>query len=197
YVVLYESGVVAQDNPVSNTMFKNVVRQMLSGSGGITINQPWVWSGLAASPTVREGVVDLRTQFQETDSLWVVAFVQNRNTREIYQAVRQKVAKPKVPLLPVGLEEELVKTELAEIQMYPNPASNKVNLYAEGILSQRYEWKIVNQQGVSVMNGTLEREFFAPKEIMTEQLADGVYFMVFGTKGEPLHYKKLVIVNRQ
>ncbi|NBW36634.1 MAG: hypothetical protein EBR30_16755, partial [Cytophagia bacterium] len=197
YVVLYESGVIAQDNPVSNTMFKNVVRQMLSGSGGITINQPWVWSGLAASPTVREGVVDLRTQFQETDSLWVVAFVQNRNTREIYQAVRQKVAKPKVPLLPVGLEEELVKTELAQIQMYPNPASNKVNLYAEGILSQRYEWKIVNQQGVAVMNGTLEREFFAPKEIMTEQLADGVYFMVFGTKGEPLHYKKLVIVNRQ
>jgi hypothetical protein len=47
------------------------------------------------------------------------------------------------------------------------------------------------------MNGTLEREFFAPKEIMTEQLADGVYFMVFGIKGEPLHYKKLVIVNRQ
>ncbi|WP_218022335.1 PKD-like domain-containing protein [Chryseotalea sanaruensis] len=197
YVVLYESGVRAEESPVENVMFKNVMRQMLSGSGGITINQPWVWGGLGVSPTIREAVVDLRTQFQETDSLWVVAFVQNRNTREIYQTVIQKVVKPKVPLLPVGLEEEIVKTELEQIEMYPNPASNKVNLYAEGILSQQYDWKIINQQGVQVMSGKLEREFFTPKEIMTEQLADGVYFMVFGTKGEPLHYKKLVIVNRQ
>ena len=187
YLVLYESSVNG---------YRNVVRQMISGSGGITISQPWTWNPVA-TPTERTGLVDIKTQFADANNLYVVAFVQNRSTREIYQAVIQKVSKPKTQLLPVGLEEERVAAELEEIQLYPNPASNSVNMYSEGILSQQYSWKIINQQGVELKSGQLLREFFSPMNINTENLPDGVYFVVFGTKEKPIHYKKLVIVNRQ
>jgi hypothetical protein len=198
YAVLYESYVVADTGTYKNQPFRNVVRQMLSGSGGKTINQTWTWGvggglSLPGQPTL----VELKTQFVNADSLYVIAFVQNKNTREIYQTVVQKVLNPKKSLTTVGLGDNLVKAELDAIQMYPNPASNKVNLFAEGVLSQVYNWKVITQQGVEVLNGKLDREFFEPLQIDTESLADGVYFMVFSDSKRPLMYKKLIIVNRK
>jgi hypothetical protein len=129
--------------------------------------------------------------------LFVVAFVQNKNTREIYQAVIQKVLNPKVGLQLVPVDNSITKAELESIEIYPNPASNKVNLFAEGLLSQQYGWKIITQQGVEVLSGMLDREFTDPKQIDLSSLADGIYYVVLGLPEKPLVHRKLAVINQR
>jgi len=194
HIALYEE--VATDGGLA---VRNVHRKMLTSSGGVTVTQnspPWTWNGSASTNARREGSADLDIQFQNSANLFVVAFVQDKNTREIYQVLKQKVNGTKIPEIILGVDDNSMKTELEGIEMYPNPASKKVNLYTEGILSQRYTWKIITQQGTEVLSGNLEREFFEPKEIDTDKLSDGIYFMVLGSHDKPFIYKKLAIVNR-
>jgi hypothetical protein len=200
HIALFESVVVASQNPLQGATFKNVFRKFLTGGGGITINQispPWTWNGVNSSSATRSGFSDLDIQFQNTNNLFVVAFVQNKNTREIYQAVIQKVLNPKVGLQLVPVDNSITKAELESIEIYPNPASNKVNLFAEGLLSQQYGWKIITQQGVEVLSGMLDREFTDPKQIDLSSLADGIYYVVLGLPEKPLVHRKLAVINQR
>jgi hypothetical protein len=192
HIALYET--IATDGGLA---VRNVLRKMLTGSGGITVTQNWTWSSSPLPPTTRSGSSDLDINFQNPDSLYVVAFVQNKNTQEIYQVIKQKVSNTKTPRVIAGVDNNLVKVELESIEMYPNPANQHVNLFTEGILSKRYLWKIITQQGVEVLSGDLEREFLEPEVIDTNLLANGIYFMVLGTEEKPLIYKKLAVVNRR
>ncbi|MCZ8355840.1 MAG: PKD domain-containing protein, partial [Cyclobacteriaceae bacterium] len=177
---------------------RNVVNKPLLGVTGWTITQNWTFDVSQSNPATGENIIPLDKPFDQGDLLLVLTFVQNRDTKEVYQAridtVDQSITQ-KIPPVIVGIEEEVVKTKLSEINIYPNPAFGSFNMLGEGTLPKACTWQIVSQQGVVVKSGDLPKTWNEPESVSTENLADGIYFVVFSTDKGPVVYKKLAIIN--
>ena len=60
-----------------------------------------------------------------------------------------------------------------------------------------YTWKIVDQRGVTILDGTIEFNPLGVHTVNTSQLRNGVYYVVIEAKDKPLIYRKLAIMNRK
>ena len=136
---------------------------------------------------------DINVRIYDSTQLAAIVFVQNRDTREIYQAEFIKLGNKNPPLI-VGLEDEL-RTELENIKVYPNPASNQLNLTLDSQLGVEYSWRIIDQRGVIIQNGNLSM-FNGSTQIDTRDIKNGIYFLILGVEERPLVYKKIAIMHQ-
>jgi hypothetical protein len=109
YVVVLETSVSAYTGANGDTLFKNVVLDMLPTPAGKLLSSGWEFGN---TDTVTNNWA-YQPYVEDLDDLAVVAFVQDRKTGKILQAA-------------VNYKDELVDLveipELSQMRMYPNPA---------------------------------------------------------------------------
>ena len=164
YVVVLESLVSVYEGTNGDNEFRNVALEMLPTPAGKLLGQNW-YQGVST---------DVSNQWtyepyvEDVDDLIVVAFVQDRNTKEVLQAaVNYKT-------IPVGIADRFA--ELRDLQVYPNPAKDYlyVNLGSrteeEGVLevydlSGRIVLNMETQAGYQIFN------------LDVQQLTGGMYLI--------------------
>jgi hypothetical protein len=164
---------------------RNVLRKLLLGGDGRLINQSWT-KGQTLSIAVKDVEIDVRVN--NPNKLSLIAFLQDKNSKEIYQS--SSISAPKItPLLVTSVEEE----RDSRIYLFPNPASKQFNF---SYFTSGDEWTLVNQLGSVVQSGKALETPNQLNSVNIEDLKNGVYFFRLKLKNQqkPI-VKKLVVLN--
>ncbi|NJM24686.1 MAG: T9SS type A sorting domain-containing protein [Bacteroidia bacterium] len=188
-LVLVETDVQVGGAP---RIYKNVVRKHLLGPDGVQINSI-DWKSVLTRDVDYDRVIDVK--IKDKNKLYLVAYIQDLNTRRIHQSIVVK-APAKTGAQPVGVDDDPALAEIADILVFPNPATNNINFKLDNMLVGAYDWKIVDQRGVDVLKGSLNSDLTTPQTVDVSELASGIYFVVFVNKERALMYKKVAIMNR-
>jgi hypothetical protein len=187
YVALVENDVEVKGK---NGRFRNVLRKQLLGGDGVTR----VWT--STQQFIKESFTDiplLDCKINNPKNLLLVAYVQDKNTKEIYQSVI--IQSPEVKSFPVtGVEEVLLNEEL-EAYIYPNPANRIIKFEFNQPISEEFDFKIFDQKGVEVLNERLNSRLGKFDDIDISKLSNGVYHVVVTSSKNIKVYTKLVVLN--
>jgi hypothetical protein len=126
----------------------------------------------------------------------VIAFAQESSTGDSKTVLQSAIVKApkKERKPPVGIENPVI-AEVNSISIYPNPASQEVKLKLGGKLSRGYGYKMIDQRGVTVLEGEVKRDLTNAQEIDISKLANGIYFMAIHGDGKVIRYEKVVVLN--
>jgi hypothetical protein len=172
---------------------KNVLRKLIWGSGGWTENRTWV-EGESLTLPINYNV---DVPITDPDNLYLIVFVQDRLLpRHIFQASITKLPS-KNGRTPVGIVDDPFDAEIRNIHIYPNPASRYVNFALENPLTRDYTYSIIDQRGVTVLEGALDHDLRTPQQVEISPLSNGVYFVQFRLDNKVIFYRKVVVMNRE
>src|SRR5690606_14787166 len=172
--VLLQVALVDSVVDVSNARrFKYVVRKLLLGNGGHSVSQS-SWTQGATYDHEFEEIIDVPVA--PNTRRYLVAFVQGRKSRKIHQSFVLPVT-GKSGVKPVGLPDDPVLTEIRDILIYPNPASNVLYLNVPNRVTHDYTWNLVDQRGVTVLSGDVNHSFDIPQVLDIREVANGIYFL--------------------
>jgi hypothetical protein len=171
---------------------KNTLRKLLWESGGRTENRPWAEGD---NLTVQINY-PIDVPITDPNNLYLITFVQDKLTRYILQASIIK-APVKAGMTPVGIEDNPFDAEIRNIHVYPNPASKHINFALENPLSGNYTYRIIDQRGVTILEGDLNHDLTSPQQVELNVLSNGIYFVQFRTRNKVVLYKKIAVMNRQ
>jgi hypothetical protein len=184
HAALVESGVDGK---------KNYARKLLLQGEGKFIDKTKVWTKGEKEVLSIDYTIDVPIAYP--DSLSIIAFVQNYNSTRILQSAIRKISS-KIGSPVVGVEDSPALAEIAGLNIYPNPVSNTLNLQLENDLKNDYAWKMIDQRGVVVLEGNLNRDLSSPQTVDVSRLADGIYFMAIQSGEKSLVYRKIAVINR-
>ena len=179
----------------------NVVRKLLLRSEGSTIERMW---DASASTPYEDASIDytIDVPIVNPDNLYILAFVQDNSlpgsptVRRILQSVIVKAPRKVGPVI-TGVEDNPTVAELRGLVVYPNPASQFVNLHSDINFKRDYTWKLIDQRGALVMSGDLQRDFSnGDQQINVGDLSNGMYIMTIQTGDKSVVHKKIAIMNR-
>ncbi|MBX2913240.1 MAG: PKD domain-containing protein [Cyclobacteriaceae bacterium] len=172
---------------------KNVVRKHLLGADGAAISTPWT---VGQTLVQSRADVAINVPISDGSQLVLVGYVQDKNSREIHQSM--VIGAPiKRGSVVVGIDEdEPFDPIFTQITMYPNPAKGEVSFGLPSKGMEGYAWKIADQRGVLMLQGTFEgaRDEVLPVDITS--LPNGVYHVIITGRNNSATYKKLVVMNR-
>jgi len=199
-VALVEKETTKNIKTNGETKFQFVMKKMLPDSGIVfnfgdkdvkqTINVMYTFPGAYKLPTsavvsTANGTayngVNLATEHsvEEFYDMAVVAFIQNDDTKEVYQSTwtMQDWA--------LGMED--VKKASTTFEVYPNPTSSSFNISWNGNHSATFS--VLDINGKVVMNSSAINN----ESINCEQLSTGIYFVELNDAGK-IQTKKLTII---
>jgi hypothetical protein len=192
--VILQFALIEDMVPVDNVnarTFQNVVRKLLMNTDGRQILQQWAYN-LSHTETI-DRTIDF--PIRNKSNLYYVAWVQDKVTKRILQSLVVK-APDKVGVRPVGLEDDPIAEEIRNISIYPNPASNVLKLELDHPVARDYTWRLIDQRGISILDGEVNRSFDSPQEIDISQVANGIYFIQIVSGNTPIIYRKIAVMNR-
>jgi hypothetical protein len=175
---------------------RNVLRKLLFGPEGLTIANV-----ISKGDVINrdKDIIELNAPILNPNGLTMIAFIQDRTTREIYQSVVLK-APYKIGSAIIGLEEELTETAVitSKIGVYPNPASGRFNfnLPASMTNGDNYKWKMADQRGVIVREGDFSGALGGQLEVDITPFANAMYIIVIEGPDKSVAYHKLMVLNR-
>jgi hypothetical protein len=179
----------------------NVVRKLLLQSEGQTFNRTWDANQSAPFEKVfLEYTIDV--PITNPDNLYIVAFVQENfatSTSKRARILQSSIMKASRKVGPVitGTENNPIIEELRGLNIYPNPASKVVNLSSDIKFKHNYSWKLIDQRGVTVLQGNLDKDFsLGPQQIDVSLLANGIYFMAIQTGEKSMVHRKIAVMNK-
>jgi hypothetical protein len=183
---LVESGPGANGN-------RNSLRKLLLDRGGYVIETPLLAGNTVSF--VRKVRQPIDFPIGNGDSLSVIAFAQELTSQNVKEVLQASIAKaPRVVPQPlVGTEKN---AEAERIEIYPNPASMSINFVASETLRYSYSYRLIDQRGVTVLQGDLSRDLRLPQTVDISKLANGMYFMAIVDKHNVLRYEKIAIMNK-
>ena len=164
-------------------VFQNVARAMLPSAAGMSFIQDW-------NPGDKQ-----TANFDWTiahvlnpDLAYVVAFVQDAASKEVYQA-----ASNDPDLWATSIHEVMASRDLAML-VYPNPASKQAHIQFADALSSPVEIQVFNHLGSLVKNGVVKsgEDFY---EFDVSEFSKGVYFIRALQNGRVLETSKLIIIH--
>ena len=170
---------------------KNVLRKLLWESSGRTENRTWARGDNLTVPI--NYPVDV--PITNPDNLYLITFVQDKLNDYILQTSITKLPS-KLGRTPVGIEDNPLDAEIRNIHVYPNPASRYVNFSLENPLSGDYTYRIIDQHGVTILEGVLNHDLSVPQEVALNSLSNGIYFVQFRTQQRVVVYRKIAVMNR-
>ncbi|HMI64859.1 MAG TPA: T9SS type A sorting domain-containing protein, partial [Cyclobacteriaceae bacterium] len=169
-----------------------VLRKQLFGSDGETINVSWAKGHVES---VLKTDVEINVPITNPGQLMLVAYVQNKNTKEIYQSL--VVPAPSLTGATItGIGEPTSSGSIDEIQLFPNPANGEFWFGLPGNFPSGNTWSISDQRGIGVLSGDFTGAVGGQKSVNVAGLPSGVYFVVIRTPEKGAVYRKLVIMNR-
>jgi hypothetical protein len=192
----YALHVVVTEDSIESLQSHNlmsVVRTMRPDASGTTLPGNWVAGDLLqVANTWDFGSVSGITY--NPNNLKVVVFVQNRNTKEVYQVATSRNLN--IFNGPVSNVDEITMEEGKEIldmNLYPNPTQNYFNVEFSNELKGEYDWKVVDITGRELRNGRAEA---GTKTILvnTENFSPGIY--IFSISNKNVYAQRKVIIAR-
>ncbi|MBL7838511.1 MAG: PKD domain-containing protein, partial [Cyclobacteriaceae bacterium] len=184
--------VLVEDN-VSSPPQRNVVRKFLLGTEGVTLNLPWSFNQMEAIDRDLEIDAPIGTN---NNNLYLVAFIQDKrfDSKTIHQAIKIKLSK-KTQAVITGTDDPVFE-QVKNLAVYPNPATHVVNFATEAPLTREYQYSIVDQRGITVLSGNLNRNLTIPQQVELSTIADGVYVVMITQNGRRLIQRKLAVLKR-
>ena len=170
-----------------------VLRKNLFGSDGETINLTWV-KGQKVIKLKFDVPLDI--PISNPNGLLLIGYVQDKNTKEIYQSISiDGPVKNGSPV--VGIDDEQpILAALNSVQLFPNPANQEFTFGLPADVHPSSQWRIIDQRGVTVLEGNFENAVNGLKPVAVSELANAVYFVVMtGPNGVTVR-KKLIVLNR-
>ncbi len=175
---------------------RNVLRKMLFGPEGLTIT-----NAIAKGEVIirDKDVIELNAPITNPNGLTMIAFVQDRNTKEIYQTAVLKAPR-KVGSTIIGIDEQPSQSAVItnKISVYPNPASQRFyfNLPSDITNGDNYRWKMSDQRGVVVREGDFGSTVGGQLEVDVTAFASAMYIIVIEGPDKSMAYHKLMVINR-
>ncbi len=171
----------------------SIVRKMEPNNAGVNENHAWIAGQTATVAHSWDYSAQLGVASFNPDQLEVVVFIQNDDTDEVYQvATTQDMNRyngtQTIPTDP--------RTEIFDLNVYPNPSSDLFNVAFDKALLQAYNWRLVDVTGRTLQAGTAEAgtEQFT---INADRLVDGAYFFVINSEDNQVYaQRKLIVIKR-
>ncbi|MBL7834973.1 MAG: PKD domain-containing protein, partial [Cyclobacteriaceae bacterium] len=183
---------LVEDN-VGSPAQRNVLRKFLLGTEGVTINTPWTLNQMQSV----DGDVEIDAPIgANNNNLYLVAFIQDKrfDSKVIHQAIKIKLNR-KTQAVITGTD-DLVFEQVKNLAVYPNPATRYVNFATEAPLTRDYQYSIIDQRGITVLSGNLNRDLTIPQQVEISNIADGVYVVMISQNGRRLTQRKLAVLKR-
>lgn len=187
---------IMQDSLTFNARSFNmlsIVRKMQPNNAGVNETHDWVIGQTATVAHSWDYTGQLNVASFNPDELEVVVFIQNDRTDEIYQVsttqdLNRYNGTQTIPTDP--------RTEIFDLNVYPNPSSDLFNVAFDKALTQAYNWRLVDVTGRTLQAGTAEAgtETFT---IDADRLVDGAYFFVINSEDNQVYaQRKLIVIKR-
>ena len=169
----------------------NVLRKLLDKTEGFVVTHPWN----NGDTELRAPDYTLDVPIVDPDNLYLVAWVQQKNApRRILQSRIVKTGRKK-GIVVVGVDDP-VMAELNGLNIYPNPAKHRLNISTDIVLKNGYTWKMIDQRGVTVLSGDLQRNFSdGPQQVDVSGLPNAIYIMSIQTGDTSVIYRKIAVMN--
>ena len=192
FAVIYSHRDTANVKTNGETEFINVVKKMMPSSSGqsiasltsgtaVTQTLSYTFNGSYVLPPNGQSPANLNVEHtvEDFENLGVIAWLQDVNTREVYQSVDATYT--------VGQNENELA---AALSIYPNPATDVINVDAdfEGTANVR----LISLLGQEVQGFQGELSAGTTLRIPTETLAKGTYLLVVSKDGST-HAEPVVI----
>nr|MCU0420399.1 PKD domain-containing protein [Cyclobacteriaceae bacterium] len=175
--------------------FQNVLRKNLLGNAGATITNAFA-AGAELIRTENEIEIDVPTV--NSDQLMLVAYVQDRTTKEIYQSAILNVIYKRGRLVTSIEEEEKPEAWgalLNEMQVFPNPASQRAYVGAEQPIPKTMAWQVADQRGLVVLRGNFDKVDNNRLELDVKSLPNGLYQLILTSPTGAKAHKRLIVLN--
>jgi hypothetical protein len=175
--------------------FRNVLRKHLLGVSGLTLSNSFV-PGNPFTHMQTDIPIDVPTV--NNNQLMLVAYVQNKNTKEVYQSTVLDIIYKRGRLITSVEEipEDVLKATLNEVQLFPNPANKQFSFSTPGELPSGITWTLADQRGVILKTGDFSKLENGLLEVEISSLPNGFYHVLLkGSRGEVVH-KRLVVMNQ-
>ncbi|MDA1122081.1 MAG: T9SS type A sorting domain-containing protein [Bacteroidetes bacterium] len=183
YTAVIESQVIVNS---TGDIMNNVLRKFLPDAAGNTlVDANGNLIGTSFSETWR-----ISDRVQNPDALSVIAFVQNSETKEIYQVV-QIAVNDKDDVIVTGVDDELTRDM---ITIYPNPANDEVWVAFDQRLNQDFDFTIYNQVGMQISTGLVKQGALS-FSLDTSRFPSGMYFLFLGNEERKFEHFKLVVMH--
>jgi hypothetical protein len=179
---------VEKEVEVDNVMFKNVVRKILPSAAGYALPQVMTLD-LPVTITAPELSWVVNNANINPANLAVVAFIQNLETRKVYQtAIDENPAN--LPTLVTGVENPAFAKR---IQVYPNPSNEEVNIVLPEVSKSSTPLRLTDSFGREI-TATDFKPGQQSKILNTKDLSAGVYFIQLKTE-KGIAVRKLVVAH--
>lgn len=171
----------------------SIVRKMQPSNVGVPTYTDWTIGQTRTIAHSWDYTNQLNVASFNPNKLEVVVFIQNDSTREVYQVsttqdMNRYNGTQTIPTDP--------RTEIFDLNVYPNPSSNLFNVAFDKALKQSYNWRLVDITGRTLQTGVAEAgiEKFT---IDAARLVDGAYFFVINSEDNQVYaQRKLIVIKR-
>jgi hypothetical protein len=170
--------------------FTYVFRKFLLGIEGQPAKQ--VWTQNDSRTFTRREIINV--PIGTADDLYLVAFVENLDTKWVLQSLMRKMSTKSGTTI-VSVDNPAL-AQLQQLSIFPNPASNTIHFGLENQLAGDYQWSIVDQRGIVVLEGGLNNDLTTPQQVSVRDLANGMYFIIMSEGGRKLFSRKIAVMNR-
>jgi hypothetical protein len=180
-IVVIENEINTITGTNGDNLFKNVVKTMLPGAAGSTFYRAWSKND---SLTVREKWH--MDKVYNPDNLHAVAFIQNENTKEIYQAA------PDTRGIITAVSDPPVIHGNRLFTLNPNPAQGYTTIMFDKEPMYELTLELYSSLGNLVYSSKIPRGRIR-SEIITAPLQNGIYLVRISSNGQLLGTSKLVV----
>ena len=185
--ILHIAAVEKTVNTIKNNEF--VVRKLIPSAIGTMLSTPMAQG---ATITIVDSV-RLENPLIDVTDLALIAFVQDENTREVYQAILNLTPGPLPdPGSITGIENPAYADK---INLFPNPANHAVTIQLPAAVTKNTPVAMFDTYGRTVYQNTLgvgEQT----KSINTTNMTGGVYIIQIGTPDGGVARRKVMVVHQ-
>ena len=127
----------------------------------------------------------------------LIGFVQDKNSKEIYQSIVVKAPKKNgSPIVGVKDKDPIVLAALNSIQLFPNPANGEFYFGIPEDIQSESVWQIIDQRGISVLHGDFSKSTNGLLPVNISTLSNAMYYVVISAPGGFEVRKKVMVMNR-
>ncbi len=162
-------------NFFDNTTFRSTMKKMLPDAIGTFVERAWT---AGEQQTYNFNYTYDPATLYDPDTVNVVGFIQDGNTREIYQVNSDDSTKIYDPL---ALTPSWALDQSYEFILFPNPSSEDVYIRFEEVLNQSVSIRIFDQLGKVVLEERMMANEYDLR-LDLDQIPGGVYFVEVGNK---------------
>ena len=181
YIAVTAREISSVSSPNGETLFRNTLRKMLPDAGGTNLSKIWTMGQTFESPDFSWKIANI----YDSKDIEIIAFIQNNNTRKVYQAVA-------APIRDISVGVESVYGENARFSLFPNPTSGRLVISFDEPLRIRSTLEIIDQAGRPVKRFNAEAGQTS-LEIDNVAVADGVYLVRMTSGNHTLGLRRLIV----